>query len=146
MLLAWKHAGIVTYCGYILGFPNDTPESIIHDIEVIKRELPVDLLEFYLALECAKSGIELEEVSEHRRLREIVNEHHVYVWVFFQNDAKYLSSDAAEAVDSNIHSAPEYTLDFAEERPMIIDNQPSRSAVLLFQLRVGPLHQQCVLL
>lgn len=47
MLLAWKHVGIVTYCGYILGFPGDTPESIIHDIEVIKRELPVDLLEFF---------------------------------------------------------------------------------------------------
>lgn len=47
MLLAWKHVGIVTYCGYILGFPGDTPESIVHDIEVIKRELPVDLLEFF---------------------------------------------------------------------------------------------------
>ena len=47
MLLAWKQAGIVTYCGYILGFPGDTRESVIHDIEVIKRELPVDLLEFF---------------------------------------------------------------------------------------------------
>jgi len=47
MLLAWKHSGIVTYCGYILGFPNDTQESIIRDIELIKRELPVDLLEFF---------------------------------------------------------------------------------------------------
>ena len=47
MLLGWKQAGIVTYCGYILGFPGDTRESIIHDIEVIKRELPVDLLEFF---------------------------------------------------------------------------------------------------
>jgi len=47
MLLAWKHVGIVTYCGYILGFPGDTRESILHDIEVIKRELPVDLLEFF---------------------------------------------------------------------------------------------------
>src|SRR5580765_6173687 len=47
MLLAWKHVGIVTYCCYILGFPNDTPESIIHDIEIIKKELPVDLLEFF---------------------------------------------------------------------------------------------------
>jgi radical SAM superfamily enzyme YgiQ (UPF0313 family) len=47
MLLAWKATGIVTYCGYILGFPNDTRESIIHDIELIKRELPVDLLEFF---------------------------------------------------------------------------------------------------
>ncbi|HUR99842.1 MAG TPA: radical SAM protein [Pyrinomonadaceae bacterium] len=47
MLLAWKHAGIVTYCGYILGFPGDTHESIVRDIEIIKRELPVDLLEFF---------------------------------------------------------------------------------------------------
>ena len=47
MLLAWKEGRIVTYCGYILGFPGDTRESILHDIEVIKRELPVDLLEFF---------------------------------------------------------------------------------------------------
>ncbi len=47
MLLAWKKVGIVTYCGYILGFPNDTQESILRDIEVIKNELPVDLLEFF---------------------------------------------------------------------------------------------------
>jgi hypothetical protein len=47
MLLAWKQAKVLTYAGYILGFPNDTPESILHDIEVIKRELPIDLLEFF---------------------------------------------------------------------------------------------------
>ncbi|HEX8734619.1 MAG TPA: radical SAM protein [Pyrinomonadaceae bacterium] len=47
MLLEWKRVGIVTYCGYILGFPGDTQESILHDIEVIKKELPVDLLEFF---------------------------------------------------------------------------------------------------
>ena len=47
MLLGWKNAGVITYAGYILGFPNDTVESIMHDIDVIKRELPVDLLEFF---------------------------------------------------------------------------------------------------
>jgi radical SAM superfamily enzyme YgiQ (UPF0313 family) len=47
MLLAWKDAGVITYAGYILGFPNDTIESIVHDIELIKRELPIDLLEFF---------------------------------------------------------------------------------------------------
>ena len=47
MLLAWKEARVVTYAGYILGFPNDTVESILHDIDVIKHELPVDLLEFF---------------------------------------------------------------------------------------------------
>ncbi|HEX2827475.1 MAG TPA: radical SAM protein [Burkholderiales bacterium] len=47
MLLAWKKAGVLTYCGYILGFPGDTAESIVHDIKVIQRELPIDLLEFF---------------------------------------------------------------------------------------------------
>jgi radical SAM superfamily enzyme YgiQ (UPF0313 family) len=47
MLLAWKEARVITYAGYILGFPNDDQESIRHDIEIIKRELPVDLLEFF---------------------------------------------------------------------------------------------------
>ncbi|MET0753562.1 MAG: radical SAM protein, partial [Pyrinomonadaceae bacterium] len=47
MLLAWKKVGVITYCGYILGFPGDTKESILHDIEIIKKELPVDLLEFF---------------------------------------------------------------------------------------------------
>jgi hypothetical protein len=47
MLLAWKHAGATIFAGYILGFPTDTPESILHDVEIIKRELPIDLLEFH---------------------------------------------------------------------------------------------------
>jgi hypothetical protein len=47
MLLGWKNAGVITYAGYILGFPNDSYDSIMHDIDVIKRELPVDLLEFF---------------------------------------------------------------------------------------------------
>ena len=47
MLLAWKAARVITYAGYILGFPNDTLESIRHDIEIIKKELPVDMLEFF---------------------------------------------------------------------------------------------------
>jgi radical SAM superfamily enzyme YgiQ (UPF0313 family) len=46
MLLAWKTQGIFIYAGYILGFPGDTPESIRRDIEIIQRELPLDLLEF----------------------------------------------------------------------------------------------------
>jgi radical SAM superfamily enzyme YgiQ (UPF0313 family) len=47
MLLAWKAVGIWTYAGYILGFPNDTPESARHDIEIIKNEMPLDVLEFF---------------------------------------------------------------------------------------------------
>src|SRR5215469_16579137 len=47
MLLAWKAQGIITLAGYILGFPSDTPETIRRDIEIIKRELPLDVLEFF---------------------------------------------------------------------------------------------------
>jgi radical SAM superfamily enzyme YgiQ (UPF0313 family) len=47
MLLAWKEAKIITYCGYITGFPNDTAESIRRDIEIVKKELPLDVLEFF---------------------------------------------------------------------------------------------------
>jgi radical SAM superfamily enzyme YgiQ (UPF0313 family) len=47
MMLAWKQAKIMTVGGYILGFPNDTPASIVHDIKVIQDELPIDLLEFF---------------------------------------------------------------------------------------------------
>ena len=47
MLLAWKQAKVITYAGYILGFPADTPESIREDIEIIKKELPLDILEFF---------------------------------------------------------------------------------------------------
>jgi hypothetical protein len=45
MLLAWKRAGAIVFAGYIIGFPQDTPESVIHDIRIIQRELPIDLLE-----------------------------------------------------------------------------------------------------
>ncbi|HEX2447925.1 MAG TPA: radical SAM protein [Methyloceanibacter sp.] len=48
MLLEWKRVGIMTYAGYILGFENDTPESIRHDLEIIKKELPLDMLEFFV--------------------------------------------------------------------------------------------------
>jgi radical SAM superfamily enzyme YgiQ (UPF0313 family) len=46
MFQDWRDHGIVTYAGFIMGFPVDTPETIARDIEIIQNELPVDLLEF----------------------------------------------------------------------------------------------------
>ena len=46
MLLQWKQHPVVITAGYIIGFPNDTRESILHDVEVMKRELPIDLIYF----------------------------------------------------------------------------------------------------
>jgi radical SAM superfamily enzyme YgiQ (UPF0313 family) len=48
MLLKWKQVGVLTCCGYILGFPGDTEESILHDVRIIQKELPIDLLEFFI--------------------------------------------------------------------------------------------------
>ena len=48
MLQAWRKARVLTYAGYILGFPDDTPEKIERDIRIIQRELPIDLLEFFV--------------------------------------------------------------------------------------------------
>jgi uncharacterized radical SAM superfamily protein len=46
MLLAWKKYPVIIMAGFIIGLPADTKQSILRDIETIKRELPVDLLTF----------------------------------------------------------------------------------------------------
>ncbi|MBV5263199.1 B12-binding domain-containing radical SAM protein [Pinisolibacter aquiterrae] len=43
-ILAWKRYSVVIICGYIVGFPNDTRESIGRDIETLKRELAIDMI------------------------------------------------------------------------------------------------------
>lgn len=48
MMQAWRRVKVLTFAGYIVGFPHDTPESVAHDIEVIQRELPIDMLEFFI--------------------------------------------------------------------------------------------------
>ncbi len=44
MMLAWKKGPVIILAGYIIGFQDDTQESVLRDIETIKRELPVDVL------------------------------------------------------------------------------------------------------
>jgi hypothetical protein len=48
LLQKWRDHGAITHAGYILGFPADTKDSILRDIEIIKRELPLDILEFFI--------------------------------------------------------------------------------------------------
>ncbi len=45
MFQQWRAQQVVTYAGFIMGLPNDTPETIKRDIEIIQREIPVDVLE-----------------------------------------------------------------------------------------------------
>ena len=44
MVLAWKKYHVIVTCGYIIGFPNDTKEAILRDVDTIKRELAIDNL------------------------------------------------------------------------------------------------------
>ncbi len=48
MLQAWRKSKVVTYAGYIIGFPNDTYESVMRDVALMKKELPLDLVEFFV--------------------------------------------------------------------------------------------------
>jgi radical SAM superfamily enzyme YgiQ (UPF0313 family) len=48
LFLAWRERGVITYAGYILGFPADTPERLARDIKTVQEELSVDLLEFFI--------------------------------------------------------------------------------------------------
>ncbi|MDP8261726.1 MAG: radical SAM protein [Candidatus Ancaeobacter aquaticus] len=48
MLQTWRNHGVLTCAGYIIGFQGDTYESIMRDMEFLKRELPLDLAEFFI--------------------------------------------------------------------------------------------------
>jgi tRNA A37 methylthiotransferase MiaB len=63
MLQEWKKHGVQTYCGYITGFPFDTPESIARDVEIIKRELAIEVIEFFYLTPLPGS-------EDHKRLTE----------------------------------------------------------------------------
>ncbi len=44
-LQAWQRARVITTVGYIVGFPADTVASVVQDIDLIQRELPLDFLQ-----------------------------------------------------------------------------------------------------
>ncbi|MCP5082016.1 MAG: radical SAM protein [Alphaproteobacteria bacterium] len=48
MLQKWRDVGAYTWAGYITGFPADSKASILRDIEIIKEELPLDMLELFM--------------------------------------------------------------------------------------------------
>jgi hypothetical protein len=48
LFLAWRERKVITYAGYIIGFPADTPERLVRDIKTVQDELSVDLLEFFI--------------------------------------------------------------------------------------------------
>jgi hypothetical protein len=75
MLLAWKKAGVMTYCGYIIGFPNDTIETIEHDVEILKKELPIDVVEFFNLTPLPGSEDHLNLVKQGRAMEPDLNQY-----------------------------------------------------------------------
>jgi radical SAM superfamily enzyme YgiQ (UPF0313 family) len=73
MLLAWRAHGVLIQAGYILGFPADTPASIERDIRTIQRELPVDILEFFMLTPLPGSADHRELYLAGRRLEPDLN-------------------------------------------------------------------------
>ncbi|WP_448952263.1 B12-binding domain-containing radical SAM protein [Labrys neptuniae] len=63
MVLAWKRHPVVVSCGYIIGFPADTRESILRDVDLIKRELAIDVLYFNILTPLPGS-------EDHKRMKE----------------------------------------------------------------------------
>jgi radical SAM superfamily enzyme YgiQ (UPF0313 family) len=112
MLLAWRRVKVSTHVGYILGFPTDTPESIARDIEIIKKELPLDILELFLLTPLPGSedhknlyvrGIPLEPDMNKYDLEHPCTEHprmSTQQWVQAYNDAwtRYYSKEHVETI------------------------------------------------
>jgi len=85
MLQAWRRAGVLTYAGYILGFPGDTPETIARDIAIIQRELPIDILEFFILTPLPGSKDHQQAVAHGARLDPDLNRY----------DAEHVTADHA---------------------------------------------------
>jgi len=84
MMLAWKQFPVVITAGYIIGFPADTPDSIRRDVEVLKYELPLDVVYFtYLTplpgsedhKNCVDQNIWLDPDLNHYDLNHFVTKH-----------------------------------------------------------------------
>jgi radical SAM superfamily enzyme YgiQ (UPF0313 family) len=112
MLLAWKAQGIFTYVGYILGFPSDTPDSIRRDIEIIQRELPLDIVEFVMLTPLPgcedhkvlwKKGVDMDSDLNKYDLEHAVTDHQNMTraeWQAIYNEAwsRYYSREHVEVL------------------------------------------------
>ncbi|MFA7002295.1 MAG: radical SAM protein [Candidatus Omnitrophota bacterium] len=70
MLQTWMNHGVLTFAGYMIGLPDDTYESVMADVEYLKRELPLEFAQFFIAtplpgsmdhLQLLQKGVPMEE-------------------------------------------------------------------------------------
>lgn len=108
LLEAWHNAGVLTYAGYILGFPADTPDSIRRDIRTIQETLPIDILEFFILTPLPGS-------EDHQRLFnqgvEMDGDQNNYDVVHVTTDHPRMSRDELKAIYReawNLYYTPEH--------------------------------------
>jgi hypothetical protein len=130
MLQEWRARGIVTYCGYILGFPSDTLESIQQDIETLKRELPLDIIQFLILTPLPGSQDHLEMFKRGEWMDPDFNKY----------DLEHATTDHAGMGAEGLQRAYEvawntyYTREHAETliRRALADDVPSHRIVQMF--------------
>jgi len=64
MIQTWRQHGVVTQVGYILGFPNDTPQSIAQDVRRLRDEIGVDIATFFILMPLPGSADHANAVRE----------------------------------------------------------------------------------
>ncbi|HUA33578.1 MAG TPA: radical SAM protein [Candidatus Binataceae bacterium] len=131
MLQAWRAAKVMTFAGYILGFPSDTSRSIERDIEIIKRELPIDILEFFILTPLPGSHDHKEMYLKGARLDPDMNRYdleHVT-----SDHASMSAKEMAEIYDRAWHLY--YTAEHVEtllKRSIVGRMRPSRMSKYIF--------------
>src|SRR5215471_3563288 len=119
MLLAWKASGIMTFAGYILGFPNDTPDSISRDIKIIQQELPIDALEFFVLTPLpgsedhkvlAAKGVDMDRDLNAFTLENVVTDHakmsrHAWQKSYYEAWSQFYSEDHLETILRRAHAS-----------------------------------------
>ncbi|MDR1486324.1 MAG: radical SAM protein [Planctomycetaceae bacterium] len=63
MVQTWQKAGIIVHVGYIIGFPNDTVESVKRDVLFLRDHVGVDLASFFMLTPLPGSVDHLEMVK-----------------------------------------------------------------------------------
>jgi len=63
MIETWHRAGIACHVGYILGFPEDTPDSMARDVRDLQEILEVDQASFFMLTPIPGSHDHLEMVK-----------------------------------------------------------------------------------
>ena len=142
MLQAWKAARIITYCGYITGFPNDTVESIRRDVEIVKKELPLDILEFFFLTplpgsedhqKLVNAGVEIDPDLNKYDLNHVCAPH---------------KSMSKEEWERAYHAAWEtyYTMEHMETvlRRLIAQKGPASNAIVLITWFMSAIHLEKV--